>query len=146
MIMNRCQILLLLMLIFLGCQNDEKYEALKKDILTLKESNSKLEKKLEATQIEYVLPFKIFEEIVMNEFARSPDSTVNAYKDLMVRYPKSYWNHEAKARIENIEKRRQYWTKEKGWNFNTLKKTSPTIKKPNLKEVIMERTISCPGC
>lgn len=140
------QLILFVILICFGCSNDEKYESLKKEILLLKESNSKLEKNIESANVEYVLPFKVFEEIIMNEFDRSPDSSINAYKDLMARYPNSYWNHEAKARIENIEKRREYWTKEKGWDFNTKKEKSPVIKKPELKEVVMERSISCPGC
>jgi len=119
---------------------------LKNEITQLKSDNALFKKKLDSLNKDYVIPFRSYQDVIMNELKSNPDSIINSYNKIIDKYPNSYWSHEAKRRIENIEKRREYWTKEKGWNFSAKNKMSPTFKKPTYEEVVMERTISCPGC
>jgi len=108
---------------------------LKNEIMQLKSDNALFKKKLDSLNNNYIIPFSSYQDVVMHELKSSPDSIINSYNKIIEKYPNSYWSHEAKRRIENIEKRKKSWSEENGWNLDIPPK-------PNYNEGV----ISCPGC
>ncbi len=134
--MKNIKILFILsILIFSGCAENQNNQDLKNDLVQLKTDNAMLKKNIDSLNKEFILPFKLYQENVMSELKSHPDSIINSYKNIIAKYPKSYWSHEAKRRIENIKTKRIFWSKEKGWDLNIPKK-------PDFDE----SKISCPGC
>lgn len=132
---NTKLLLVICIMFFFSCVKRENNEEFKNDIIQLKADNAKLKRDIDSLNENYIKPFEIYEKIVRNETDSTPDSIIKRYKDLIAQYPDSYWKHEAQRRMENIEKRRKFWSKEKGWDFDIPKKPS-----------FDEGTISCPGC
>lgn len=132
---NLC-ISIVFILFLVGCQkngnptNNDLNQKLEKII----ESNGNITKRLDTIQKTFITPYNLFEDAVLNENKRSPDSIITVYKRIIKMFPNSYWSHEAKKRIQNVEKRRELWSEEKGWE---LLKVIPS------KDM---ETISCPGC
>ena len=132
-------LLTLMSLITLSCNNQkEKIEELESQVVTLKEENKVLEEKLKTLNENFVDPLKLFQESVLNEKERSPDSIIAVYRTLISKYPGSYWKHEAEKRIKKVESNRAYWSEENGWDFSNTK----IPPKPKYGEEV----ISCPGC
>jgi len=123
-----------------SCNNNEKLEGLEKRISNIENENKILNDSLESVMIEFIKPFKIYEKIVLSELKNSPSQIISDYEFLIKDYPNSFWKHEAKKRIENIEMRRKYWSEYGGW------KLPKKEKKIELIEIIEPTVISCPGC
>lgn len=95
---------------------------------------------LNTLNTEFIKPFKTYEKIVLDEFKNSPTKTLSDYEDLIEDYPNSFWKHEAKKRMENIERREKHWTEKNGWKFPEKRKKSKA------SEIVEIEAISCPGC
>lgn len=126
-----------LLIIIISCNNQEEKDVnFRQEIESLTKANKILTTKLDSIINDYVTPFKQYEIIVLNEIKVNPDSTINNYNHLIKKYPNSFWSHEAKRRLENIQERKKFWNSQDGWKLNTIPK----------KPINGERTISCPGC
>jgi len=132
--MKNMILLVILSIIFTNCQETSENNDLKKKLDDLTNNDKYLSTRLDSIEKIYVKPYKIFEEAVINESGRKPDSIIFYYMKIIKAYPNSYWSHEAKRRIQNVEKRRKLWSEENGWE---LLKVTP------VKDI---ETISCPGC
>jgi outer membrane protein assembly factor BamD (BamD/ComL family) len=130
-------ITILSILALISCNDDKKLDLIKTKIEEVEKQNNSLFDSLEIINNTYLTPFKIYEKIVLSEVNKSPEILIKEYKRLIKRYPNSFWMHEAKNRIKNIEKRKKYWSENKGWNLPS-KKEEPFI--------IETKNISCPGC
>ncbi len=97
-------------------------------------TNNELIKRINSIDSKFITPYLTYEEAVLNEYKRSPDSIISIYQNIIKKFPNSFWSHEAKKRINNVEKRRVLWSKEKGWKLLKIKPFK------NLE------VISCPGC
>lgn len=95
---------------------------------------------LNTLNTEFIKPFKTYEKIVLDEFKNSPTKTLSDYEDLIEDYPNSFWKHEAKKRMANIERREKHWTEKNGWKFPEKRKKSEA------SEIVEIEAISCPGC
>ncbi len=135
--MKQYFITILLILAFISCNDDRNLDLIKTKIEEVEKQNNSLFDSLEKINNNYLTPFKIYEKIVLSEVNKSPEILIKEYKRLIKKYPNSFWMHEAKNRIKNIEKRKKYWSENNGWNL-PLEKEEPFI--------IETKTISCPGC
>ena len=133
--MKKFIVLFLVFFIALGCTKNNKELRLTEQLDELKDSNENLSKKLDSINNLYIIPFKLYESIVIREYESSPETSINRYHELINRYPNSFWKHESEKRIENIEKRKKYWTEKDGWRFDNIPK----------KPTYDEQVISCPG-
>ena len=95
---------------------------------------------MNSVNAEFIKPFKIYEKIVLSELENSPNQIISDYEFLIKNYPNSFWRHEAKKRIENVEKRKKYWSEKDGWKLPEKPKKPKSIKR------IGPMVISCPGC
>lgn len=131
------KIIVIIILVFntISCKNnnsemDKLNQKLNKVLIT----NNELIKHINSIDSEFMDPYLIYEEAVLNEYKRNPDSIISIYQNIIKKFPNSFWSHEAKKRIKNVEKRRTLWSKEKGWELLNVKP---------FKDI---KTISCPGC
>ena len=131
---------LLTIFIVSSCTHNEKLSELEKRIIIVESQNKILLDSLNSTKNKFIKPFKIYEQLVLSELKNSPNQIISDYKILINDYPNSFWKHEAKKRIENIERRKKYWSEKDGW------KLPEKPKKPKLIEIIQPISISCPGC
>lgn len=134
--MKKFNFLIFVFLIITSCTNKSNDAQLNEKLNKLKDSHEKLIAEFDSINNYYVKPFRIYENIVLKEKESNPDSIIKRYKKLIKNYPNSFWKHESERRIENIKKRKKYWTEKNGWKFDDIPK------KPNYDEQI----ISCPGC
>jgi predicted methyltransferase len=130
----------LFLLIVSSCTNTEKLTELENRIAKIENQNKVLVDSLNSVNAEFIKPFKIYEKIVLSELENSPNQIISDYEFLIKDYPNSFWRHEAKKRIENVEKRKKYWSEKDGW------KLPEKPKKTELIEIIEPMVISCPGC
>jgi uncharacterized FlgJ-related protein len=138
--MKNIFVFILIISLFTSCSNSNKMKDLENRITTIENQNKILMDSLKSVNAEFLKPFKIYRKIVLSELKKSPNQIISDYEFLIKNYPNSFWQHEAKKRMENIETRKKYWSVEEGW------KLPKKIKKPELTEIIEITTISCPGC
>jgi|GEM_PF-2837096 len=117
----------------------EEIAELKAEIRQLKTTSSRQLKLLESIDTKFLRPFSAYERIVMEERSTHPDTLIRQYEAFMLKYPESFWNHEAKNRKANIVSRRSLW-KNGHWDL------SPKQATPEKTETLAPRTISCPEC
>ena len=129
-----------ILLIVTSCVKTEKLNELENRIIKIENLNKRLLDSLNSINAKFIKPFKIYEKTVLSELENSPNQIISDYEYLIKDYPNSFWRHEAKKRIENIEKRKKYWTKKNGWELPEKSKN------PELIEIIEPMVISCPGC
>ncbi|EAQ41242.1 hypothetical protein [Polaribacter sp. MED152] len=127
-------------LIFTSCNDSRKLKDLESRISNIENQNKILSDSLKSLNAEFLKPFKAYEKIVLFEFKNSPNEIISDYEYLIKDYPNSFWKHEAKKRIENIKKRKNYWTEKDGW------KLPKKPEKTELIKIIEPMVISCPGC
>ncbi|WP_334058389.1 hypothetical protein [Polaribacter sp. P097] len=127
-------------LVFTSCNDSRKLKDLESRISNIENQNKILSDSLKSLNAEFLKPFKTYEKIVLFEFKNSSNEIISDYEFLIKDYPNSFWKHEAKKRIENIEKRKKYWTEKDGW------KLPKKPKKTQLIKIIEPMAISCPGC
>lgn len=130
----------LVLLIVTSCTNTNKLDELENRIAKIERHNKILVDSLNSVNTEFIKPFKIYEKIVLSELENSPNQIISDYEFLIKYYPNSFWKHEAKKRIENIEKRKKYWSQKDGW------KLPEKPKKPEFIEIAEPMVVSCPGC
>ena len=129
--------LLTLLSIVISCTSQEEKDMnLRQEIESLTKTNKIITARLDSLNNSNFAPFKQYEKIVLNEIKSNPDSTINNYHRLIKKHPNSFWSHEAKRRIENIQERKKFWSSQDGWKLDNIPK----------KPTNGERTISCPGC
>ena len=138
--MKNIFVIIISILLFTSCNDSEKLKDLENRISNIENQNKILMDSLNSVNIEFIKPFKIYEKIVLSELKTSPNQIISDYEFLIKNYPNSFWKHEAKKRIENIEKRKKYWSEKNGWEL------PKKPKKPELIEIIEPMVISCPGC
>ncbi len=138
--MKNIFVIIISILLFTSCNDSEKLKDLENRISNIENQNKILLDSLNSVNIEFIKPFKIYEKIILSELKKSPNQIISDYEFLINDYPNSFWKHEAKKRIENIEKRKKYWSEKNGWELP--KKTE----EPELIETIEPMVISCPGC
>jgi outer membrane protein assembly factor BamD (BamD/ComL family) len=136
--MKNTIITMLLTLFLITSCKDDKIKDLENRISNIENQNKILNDSLDFVYAEFIEPFKMYEKIVLTEMENSPKQIITDYKNLIKHYPNSFWKHEAKKRIQNIEARKKYWSEEEGW------KLPEKTKKPEL--IIEPMVISCPGC
>ena len=126
-------------LVFTSCNDSQKLKNLELRVSNIENQNRLLSDSLQSVNTEFIEPFKIYEKIILSEFKNAPNQIISDYEFLIKHYPNSFWIHEAKKRIENVKKRKKYWSKKAGWVFP---------KKPVIPVNIFESSpiISCPGC
>lgn len=134
--MKKYNLLILILILTVSCTKRNDVILLRSELNELKNSHKSLDKELDSIKKLYVMPFKLYESIVINEKELEPDSIIHDYKQLIDKYPNSFWKHESEIRIKNIEMRKKYWTKKDGWKLDDFPK----------KPLVDEQTISCPGC
>jgi len=130
--------ILLVLVLFFSCAKNNQEDSLKKELKTLEKNHLEVVNELNDIQENYLEPFRMYQENVLNELKTSPETSISNYTKLIEKYPNSFWSHESERRMENIKNRKHLWTKESGWNLNN----KDDIPKP--KYAI--KTISCPGC
>lgn len=113
--------------------NQEEIQQLRFDFQKLRKDNDSLSSVLDSLKLNFIEPFVRYEQILMNEKEMSPDSIIQQYEQLINAFPNSFWNHEAKKRINNIDKRRELWH---GGEWH--------LKERDIN--IQLGVISCPGC
>ncbi|MFD0990884.1 hypothetical protein ACFQ1R_12315 [Mariniflexile jejuense] len=138
--MKNIFVIIISILLFTSCNDSEKLKDLENRISNIENQNKILLDSLNSVNIEFIKPFKIYEKIILSELKNSPNQIISDYEFLIKDYPNSFWKHEAKKRIENIEKRKKYWSEKNGWEL------PKKPKKPELIEIIEPMVISCPGC
>jgi hypothetical protein len=138
--MKNCILLFLILLIVTSCNKAENLNEIENRITNIENQNKILVDSLNSLNSEFIKPFKVYEKIVLSELKNSPNQIISDYEFLIKDFPNSFWKHEAKKRIENIEDRKKYWSEKDGW------KLPEKPKKPELIELIEITTISCPGC
>ena len=138
--MKNCILLFLILLIVTSCNKAEKLNEIENRITNIENQNKILVDSLNSLNSEFIKPFKVYEKIVLSELKNSPNQIISDYEFLIKDFPNSFWKHEAKKRIKNIEDRKKYWSEKDGW------KLPEKPKKPELTELIEITTISCPGC
>ena len=138
--MKNCILLFLILLIVTSCNKAEKLNEIENRITNIENQNKILVDSLNSLNSEFIKPFKVYEKIVLSELKNSPNQIISDYEFLIKDFPNSFWKHEAKKRIKNIEDRKKYWSEKDGW------KLPEKQKKPELTELIEITTISCPGC
>jgi hypothetical protein len=123
------------LIFFNSCQqNKNDLKNLKNELKVTGENYEKLELEIDEIKNNYLKPFEMFEKSVLEEKNKRPDSSIREYKKIIEMFPNSYWSHESKRRIENINNRKHLWSEEEGWNLLNIKPT---------KDI---ETILCPGC
>ena len=133
--MKKIIILTIIVFSIICCQNNNpEIEILKQKLDKIIITNNELIERIKSIDSTFVAPYSIYEEAVLNENKRSPDSIISIYQNIIKKFPNSFWSHEAQNRINNVEKRRKLWSKKKGWE---LLKVKP------IKDI---EAISCPGC
>lgn len=138
--MKNIFVIILTFILFTSCNDNEKLKDLENRISNIENQNKILSDSLESVNIKLIRPFKVYEKIVLSELKNSPSQIISDYKFLIKDYPNSFWKHEAKKRIENIEMRKKYWSQYEGW------KLPEKPKKPQSTETLEVISISCPGC
>jgi hypothetical protein len=118
------------LLLFAACAPDNS--KMEQRIATLEKNQQELRDSLQQIQQDFIIPLEAYQDLVLREPLTHPDTLISGYKMIMEKYPNSFWSHEAKKRMKNIEERRKYWDDEHGWNFDVIF-TPPEV-------------ISCPGC
>lgn len=118
---------------FFSCASGNE-PAVEKRLAALEKKQQELQDSLAQIRLDYVEPLERYQDLVMKESQTHPDTLINGYTRLMKDYPNSFWSHEAKKRVKNIEDRRDlYWNDKTGWNLDVI-------------YVPVDATISCPGC
>lgn len=151
--------IILVFTILTSCNKTDKLKGFEKRISNLENQNKILVDRLNYINTEFIKPFKIYEEIVLTELENPPNQIISDYDFLIKNYPNSFWKHEAKNRIENIKRRKKYWSKKNGWKLpekpkkleltEIIKSSSKLLEKieyPAPPIEIIDPTISCPGC
>ena len=139
--MKNIFVLIISILLFTSCNDSEKLKNLENRIYNVENQNKILLDSLNSVNIDFIKPFKIYEKIILSELKKSPNQIISDYEFLINDYPNSFWKHEAKKRIENIEKRKKYWSEKNGWELPKKPEES------ELTEIIEQPiVISCPGC
>ncbi|MBC8755857.1 hypothetical protein H2O64_14360 [Kordia sp. YSTF-M3] len=128
----------LVFILFFSCAKNDQEDSLRKELEILKKDHTELVNELNYIKENYLEPFKLYEENVLNELKTSPDTIILNYTKLIEKYPNSFWKHESEKRMENIKNRKHLWTKESGWNLNSKN----YIPKP----MSVIKPIICPGC
>ncbi|WP_160127765.1 hypothetical protein [Kordia antarctica] len=128
----------LVLILFFSCAKNNQEDSLKKELETLTKNHVEVVNELNDINENYLEPFRIYQEIVLNESKTSPEVSVSSYAKLIEKYPNSFWKHESERRMENIKNRKHLWTKENGWNLNN----KDVIPEP----ISVVKAISCPGC
>lgn len=133
--MKKLIVLAISVFCLISCQEEKnKLNKITIEIEQLNVANKKLRQRINSISNDFIEPFQMFENTVLNESKRSPDTIISKYKSIINKFPNSFWSHEAKSRIKNVQKRRKLWSKSKGWE---LLNVIP------MKDM---ETISCPGC
>lgn len=117
----------------MSCE-DKRINEISEKVQRLEKENSELKSRVDSLS-KLSVPFMLFQAAVMSEMQKSPQESIEAY-EVILEYTDSFWAHEAKTRIKNIEERSKYWSKEKGWQL------------PSGEEEIVPElgVVSCPGC
>jgi len=100
----------------------------KKGNHTIIDSNNKINIKKDS-----IKQFKEYQDLIINEKNKSPDSIISGYLKFSTTYPNSFWKQEIIKRISNIDSIRKYWSKKDGWKLLEIKPT---------KDI---QNISCPS-
>ena len=135
--MKNCILLFLVFSTIISCDKAEKLNEIESRIANIEEQNKMLIDSLKLLNSEFIEPFKVYEKIVLSELKNAPNQIISDYQYLLKNFPNSFWKHEAKKRIENIENRKRYWSEKDGWKLPN---------KPKFIELNRVTTISCPGC
>lgn len=133
--MKKFCITFITLIFFNSCQyNQNDLSNLKTQLKITEENYETLELEIEDLKSNYLKPFQMFEKSVLEEKNKNPDSIISIYKEIIEMFPDSYWSHESKRRIENINNRKHLWSEKGGWDLLKIKPT---------KDI---ETIVCPGC
>lgn len=133
-------LILIMLLLVTSCNNTDPLSGLEARMTTLENQNKILLDSLNTVNTYFINPFKMYEQIVLSELENSPDQIISDYELLIHDYPNSFWKHEAKKRIEKIERRKKYWSEKEGW------KLPEKPAKIELIDLIEPMVITCPGC
>ncbi|SFW26286.1 hypothetical protein [Cellulophaga fucicola] len=146
--MKNISILILIFSIATSCNDDSKMKDLENRILNIENKNKILSDSLHNVTTKFVTPFQLYEKIVLSELKTPPNKIIANYEALIKNYPDSFWQHEAKKRVENIKNRKEYWSEKDGWKLPSKKTPKIKIPKVIIPPPLYEPdpTINCPGC
>lgn len=129
------------MLFLISCGSESKFEELEERVVYLEKQNKSLSDTLNIIYKQYLKPFRNYEKIVLSELRNPPNYLISGYEELIDEYPNSFWQHEARKRIINIESRKKFWFGSSGWQFP---KDSNIVEFDYIENNQPE--ITCPGC